>query len=84
MALKAYIVYPGDNPHDEGCILVFTENRHKARLRGALQGPWCVPYMEMNARRAKDFDKQAKGNVTYHVETNDELDEPFFTNGEAL
>lgn len=80
--LKAYNVYPGNDPFDEGCILVFADRRNKARLMGHHQGPWCVPYIEMSAKRVKNFDKHAIGNEPYFVESNEDLPEPFFYEGE--
>ena len=80
--LKAYNVFPGKDPFDEGCILVFAETRNKARLVG-LNGPWLhTDYLTMSARRVKRFDKYAEGERPYYYETNDELPEPFFYEGE--
>ena len=80
--LKAYNVYPGNNPFDYGCILVFAETRNKARTIGWHQGPWFSEYMEMSARRVKRFDKYTIGVEPYIIESNDELPEPFFYEGE--
>ena len=77
--LKAYNTYPGESPHYEGCILVFAKDRNEAKSIGCNEGPWLeAVYIEMNARRVKHFDKYAKGETAYHVETNDDLPEPFF------
>ncbi len=77
--LKAYNTYWGKEPWDDGCILVFAYTRNEAKNIGYKKGPWIGSiYLEMNAVRAKGFDKYAKGFVPYIVESNDELPEPFF------
>ena len=78
--LKAYVVFPGDTPMDEGCLLVFAENRHKARSHA--KGLFDCDYIDMTALRRPKWDDIAKGEVTYCIETNDALPdgcEPFYT-----
>ena len=79
MKLKAYNVYPGDGPYDEGCLLIFAETRNKAKLYGYKKGPWLgIVYIEMSAVRVKAFDKYAEGKEAYSVENNENLSEPFY------
>ena len=80
--LKAYNVYPGNDSFDFGCILVFAKSRNQARTVGWKQGPWFSEYLEMSAIRVKRFDKYATGEEPYFFESNDELPEPFFYEGE--
>ena len=77
--LKAYVVFVGDSPLDEGCVLVFAYNRNAARLMAYHKGPWSVDYIEIKARRIKWFDKYIKDDIPKLFETNDDLPEPFFT-----
>ena len=80
MALKAYMVYPGKDPYDEGCILCYAHSRNQARTIGYTKGPWvAIDYLETNARRVVWFDRWARGNEPYYHDTNDGLPEPFFT-----
>jgi len=63
--MKAYNIFPGDSPYDEGCLLVFAENRNQAKLIGMKACFWPgVTYVEMSARRVKNFDKHIKGGYT--------------------
>jgi hypothetical protein len=81
MGLKAFMVYPGDNPYDEGCILCYANTRNQARTIGCTKGPWTGGiYMETNARRVAGFDRWAEGDEPFFHDTNDGLPEPFFTN----
>lgn len=83
MTNKAYMVYPGNDSFDEGCVLVFAENRNKARSFAVLYGPWIGnTYLEMSARRVKRFDKHAQIDFPLLHETNEHLPEPFFTSEE--
>ncbi len=76
---RAYMVYPGNDPFDDGCVLVFAENRNKARSFAVLSGPWIgIHYLEMNGRRMKRFDQYAPSEPKIY-DTNDGLPEPFFT-----
>ncbi len=78
--LKAYNTYPGEDPFEDGCILVFANNRNEARLIGYRSGPWMeVTYLEMSATRVKKFDKYVSQTQPYFEDTNDNLPEPFFT-----
>ena len=76
---KAYMVFPGDDPFDQGCVLTFAESRNKAKSFTMIYGPWMgITYLEMNARRIKRFDKHSPVNGPKIFETNEELPEPFF------
>ena len=84
MTNKAYVVYPGNDPYDDGCVLVFAENRNKARSFTMTYGPWVGnTYLEMNARRVKQFDQYATDKPKIY-DTNDGLPEPFFTEPEYI
>ena len=79
---KAYMVYPGVSPFDDGCVLTFAESRNKARSFTMTYGPWIGnTYLEMNAKRARRFDKYAPSKPKIY-DTNDGLPEPFFTETE--
>lgn len=83
--LKAYVVFPGETPIDEGCLLVFAETRNKARkfAHGHFWGE--CEYIYMTALRRPSWDSIAKGEVTYCVETNDGLPNgcvPFYVDTE--
>ena len=79
MKLKAYMVYPGNDPDDEGCILAYAETRNQARTVGYKDGPWIgTTYMEMTALRVAWFDVWAKGDKPYYHDSNDDLPKPFF------
>jgi hypothetical protein len=60
MKLKAYCVYPGRDPADEGCLLVFAPTRGKAR--GFALRNWPGLYLEFTdfkAVRRQTWDKYA-------------------------
>ena len=74
--LKAYIVWSGDDPWEPYCLLVFALDANAARYAG-----WKVlyddpEYIEVRARRIKEFDEYASsddGRTPYCIETNDQL-----------
>ena len=77
--MKAYAVYVGDSPWNEGCVLVFAESRNAARVIGVRYGPWHANYLDMTALRKPDYDqwftpwlKNNVGSVPL-IETNEEL-----------
>jgi len=77
--LKAYNTYPGNDPYDEGCILVFARNKNEARMIGYKKGPWLGnDYIDMTARRVPSFDECATGDIPYFEDTNKNLPKPFF------
>lgn len=77
IAMKAYCVYPGETSFDEGCVLVFAENRNKAKSIALHSGPWIgLWYLDFNAKRAPNFDKHYNGRIIH--DTNETLPEPFF------
>jgi len=83
--MKAWMVHPGKDPYDDGCVLVYAPNRNDARLLAFRYGPWYeFDYIEFRAIRKKQYDKfKHTGNPV--IETNDELPKdapPFFTNYE--
>lgn len=75
MIAKAYIVYPGDNPIDEGCQLVFAENRNQARQYGLRY--WQADYVNMRANRRPEYDQwmPANAELPFAYETNEDLPE---------
>lgn len=83
--LKAYVVFPGTDPCDMGCSLVYAYKASHARLMGVYDCPWEVDYIEMRARRRPDFDKWAIGDKPYIITDNSELPNgasPFYGNSE--
>ena len=86
--MKAYMVHPGKDPFDEGCVLVYAPCRHDARMLTFRYGPWMdYGYIEFRAIRKPEYDKFYKPGKTGRngcpvIETNDELPKgapPFFT-----
>jgi len=82
--LKAYMVYPGDNIQEMGCLLVFAHGRNAARLLGFHEFPSECAYIEFNAIRKPEFDIYVRldTDTPYSIDTNDELPEgapPFYT-----
>lgn len=73
--LKAYMVHPGESPEDEGCCLVYAENRNQARQHANGTGPWFSDYINMRAVRRPYYDQWVKEGATapYIIEENDEL-----------
>ena len=71
--LKAFMSYPGKNPHDDGCLLIYAENRNQARMIAHRKGPWWADYIEIRAIRSHRMDKYAMGDTPYIIETNQEL-----------
>lgn len=66
-------VFPGDNPLDNGSVLVWTDSRNHARLMAANSGPWLdVDYLDMRARRVAHLDRPDE-DLYYMAETNDGL-----------
>ena len=64
---------------DMGCLLVFAQNRNKAK--NCALWLFDCDYIDMTALRRPKWDYIAKGDVTYSVETNVELPEgcePFY------
>lgn len=75
--MKAFCVYPGKTSFDEGCVLVFANNRNKAKSIALNSGPWIgLDYMDFNAKRVPSFDKHYDGKIIH--DTNDTLPETFF------
>ena len=76
--MKAYCVCYGNELG--GGILVFAHNRNEARTIGFKKGPWMADdYIYMKARRVPGFDKYAKMDTPYFVDSNDQLPVPFFS-----
>lgn len=80
--IKAYMVYPGDNPFNEGCFLIYARKRNDARLIGFRNWPSHGPdYIDFRAIRKKNYDKFYRpGNMI--IEENRELPDgapPFYT-----
>ena len=77
---KAFMVFSG-YPQD-GCLLVFAENRNKAKSISVGQlFDW--EYCQINTRRQPEYDKHSEKDSAYIVESNDDLPEdapPFFAN----
>jgi hypothetical protein len=86
MKLKAYVVFPGIDPYEMGCSLVYARNRNEARMYGISDCPWEVPYIQMRATRVPSFDEFAQGHDPYSIVTNDELpaNVPKFYNNEEV
>ena len=75
---KAFMVFSG-YPQD-GCLLVFAENRNKAKSV-SVSSPFDWEYSQMNTRRQPDYDKYSESDTAYVVESNDDLPKdapPFF------
>ena len=80
---KAFMVFSG-YPQD-GCLLVFAENRNKAKSV-SVSSPFDWEYQEMNTERQPNYDKYSKHDSPHIMECNDDLpkDAPtFFTDFET-
>lgn len=73
MKLKAYIVFPGRDPADEGCLLVFAPTRGKAKNFAWGYGFWDSDYVDYNAWRRQSWDKWAVKDEMHCMETNEDL-----------
>ena len=72
--MKAYSVYPGDSPHDSGCVLVFAENRNKAIYYAMRLGFWDDEYIDYKAYRFPEYDNLAKGKTEpFEIDCNEDL-----------
>jgi len=74
---KAFMIFSGC-PSD-GCLLVFAENRNKAKSL-SVGSNWDWEYQDMNSRREPEYDKYATKPM--RIEDNSELPEgapPFFS-----
>ena len=73
--MKAWMVFEYD-PF-EGCMLVFAENRNRAKVLGFKAG-WFDEYIHLSANRQPNYDKFALKERT--IESNEELpdDAPIF------
>jgi hypothetical protein len=71
--MKAYNVYPGETPFDDGCVLVYAETRNKAKLKAYRAGPWTLDYIDFKAIRVPKFDEYYNGRQL--IEENRELPE---------
>ena len=65
---KAFMIFSG-SPSD-GCLLVFAENRNKAKFL-AVGSNFDWEYRDMNTRREPDYDKYATKEL--RIEDNSEL-----------
>ena len=72
--LKAYMAHEG-SPAFDGCVLVFAHKRNQARYIGscAIASWGCGEYEITHAIRKPAFDKYAKGDTPYVIESNNEL-----------
>ncbi len=79
IGLKAYSVYPGNDPRDMGCQLVFAPNRNKARMEAfpVLSSFWEIDYIDITAVRAPAWDIYVRIDTdkAYHLDENRELSE---------
>jgi hypothetical protein len=74
MTLKAYSVFPGDNPRDMGCLLVWAETRNQARMIGLSECPIIdIQYIDMRAWRVKALDGHAVETFPHCIWSNSEL-----------
>ena len=75
--MKAWSVFPGDAPCDDGCIIVYAPTKNKAKLHAHQYGPWLgYSYVDYKAKRLKDYDKfhdSLRPTTPYHYESNIEL-----------
>lgn len=76
--MKAYSVFPSDDSYDRGCLLIFAENRNKAKFIGLKNWPGYneyFTYLDMTALRVPKMDKcpRHKMRECWIVETNEEL-----------
>ena len=79
MKLKAYSVYPGSDPQELGCCLVFAVSRNQAKMKAYLHihDLWLYEYIDFVALRVPAWDQYAKPDATeaYIIHQNDELPE---------
>jgi hypothetical protein len=73
-SMKAYNVYPGENPYESGCLLVYASSRNIGRSMAFRKGPWNeYDYIDFRAIRANRFDDLFRATGCYYIENNDEL-----------
>lgn len=83
--LRAFCVYPGPTPLEEGCLLVFAKTNGQARAFTSRYGFWEYEFIEYHAHRAPDWDYLTKGDQPFAYETNQDLPKgarPFYSDEE--
>lgn len=74
MKLKAYCVYPGKDPADEGCLLVFAPTRGKACNFALHDWPgFYLEFIDFTAVRRQAWDKYAVKDTIHSINDNADL-----------
>lgn len=79
--MKAFCVFTGDSPEDNGCILVYAERAGQAKslCLSGWPGNEYLGFLDMKARRKPNFDKYYQKDSGICVfDSNEMLPEPFF------
>jgi hypothetical protein len=79
--MKAWLVYPGETPNDEGCVLVYAPNKGKAKNIACKKGPWtAADYIDFRARRVPSMDQYHRPGYPDLIERNEDLNPraPYF------
>jgi len=84
--MKAWCIFIGHSPHDDGAVLVYAHTRNDAKMIAFDQGPWTgCDYIDLRAWRMPKFDEHYNSTYGNYFERNEDLPKlsPKFFDDEA-